>query len=96
MGTFTLRHLSTLCVCVCVCKKNKPAGWDFVLGLCTAGLGKLLGHDKPLGVTISQIPRRVALCRARAWTRSQNLVLVPAVPRTGSVTLSKVQVLPGL
>lgn len=45
-----------------VYKKNKPFGWDFALGLWTAGLGKLLGHDKPLGGTISQVPRRVVLC----------------------------------
>lgn len=45
-----------------VCKKNKPVGGDFALGLWTAGLRKLLGHDKPLGGALAQVPRRVVLC----------------------------------
>lgn len=75
MPRFGNLHSEPLVDFVCACKKNKP-GWDFVLGLCPAGPGKLLGHDKSLGGAISQVLRRVALCWERAWTRSQNLVLV--------------------
>lgn len=32
-------------VCVCVCKNNKPVGWDFVLGLGIADVGRPLGHE---------------------------------------------------
>ena len=92
MPRFGNFHSGPLVDFVHVCEKIKAAGWDFVLGLWTAGLGKLLGHDKPLGGAISQVPRRVE----RAWTRSRNLLLVFSPPHAGSVTLSKGQDLSGL
>lgn len=45
MGTFTLSHLS-VCVYVRACVvKNKPVGWDFVLGLGIADVGRPRGHE---------------------------------------------------
>lgn len=60
MPSFGNFHSEPLDDFVPVCKKNKPVGWSFALGLRPAGLGKLLGHDKPLGGSVSQVPRRVA------------------------------------